>query len=134
MYSTTLPCGKWRGYPLADVPTHYLKWALNGMDRLDDWTRDEVRQELRRRGERYAPAGLVLADLEETLTARISEDPLLDFAVAAIVSDHVLLAFEEVRDRHGVVADTQLVLTPWPRPCAALGDGRGEWAPPPWSR
>jgi hypothetical protein len=132
MYTPSLPCGQWAGQPLADVPTSYLRWVVACMDRLDDWLRHEVKQELRRRGERSLPAALVLADLEEILNRRVSEDPLLDHEVAGIVSDHLLEAFEELRDRHGVGDVTELVLAPWPRKCGSPGDGRGEWAPASW--
>jgi hypothetical protein len=107
-----LPCGKWRGRPLADVPTGYLRWAVGGMDTLDPWTRDAVRQELRRRGARFLPAAVVLDDLEEILTERVSEDPALPHAAAGLVSDHVLSAFEELRQRHEIGQETELVVAP----------------------
>jgi hypothetical protein len=132
MFIPTMPCGKWRGCTLADVPTHYLRWAVASMERLDDWTRQEIRLELRRRGERFLPAAQVLADLEEILTARVSEDWRLDHETAGIVSDHLLEAFEELRDRHGVGDCTELVLAPWPRQCGTPGGGLGEWAPAAW--
>jgi hypothetical protein len=107
----TLTFGRHRGRRVADVPRGYLKFLL-GLDDLDAWLREEVKAELRGRGERYVSAALVLADLEELLTARISEDRRLDHATAGIVSDHLLEAFEELRARHNVGACTELVLAP----------------------
>jgi hypothetical protein len=106
---TRLTFGKHAGRPLTDVPADYLRFLL-GCDRLDPWLRPRVREELGRRGERYVPASAVLADLEETLTARVSEDEALSHEVAGRVSDHVLDAFEEVRQRHGIGSETELVI------------------------
>jgi hypothetical protein len=63
-----------------------------------------------RRGERYVPASAVLADVEETLTALVSEDEALTHEVAGRVSDHVMEAFTEVRQQYGIGAETELVI------------------------
>jgi hypothetical protein len=112
MYSPVLPCGKYKGRALSAIPTHYLRWALAGMESLDEWTRDEVRQELRRRGERFLPAAQVLDDLEQLLTEKVSEDDRLDHETAGIVSDLLLEAFETLRFCHGVGDATELVIAP----------------------
>jgi hypothetical protein len=115
MATVTLPFGKHRGKPLADIPRSYLSWALNTCD-LDPFLAWHVQAELRRRGERFLPAAAVLAELEELLTVAVSEDPGLTHAVAACVSDHVLLAFERLRAMHGIGTETELVIHPRPDP------------------
>jgi hypothetical protein len=106
-----LTFGKHAGRLLTDVPTGYLRFLL-GCDRLDPWLRPLVREELGRRGERYLPAGEVLADLEELLTVRVSEDPHLDHETAGRVSDHCLDAFAELRQQYGIGEETELVIAP----------------------
>jgi hypothetical protein len=108
---TRLTFGKHAGRLLTDVPTGYLRFLL-GCDRLDPWLRPLVKEELCRRGERYVPASDVLADFEEVLTARVSEDEALTHDVAGRVSDHVMEAFEEVRQRHMIGEDTELSIAP----------------------
>jgi hypothetical protein len=104
--------GRHAGEPLSAVPTRYLRWLLAGCERLDDGLRQEVKQELRRRGERYLPANAVLADLEEMLTTRVREDWRLDHETAGLISDHLLESFEELRDRHGIGDASELVIAP----------------------
>ena len=91
MITVTIPFGKHRGQSLDRIPLSYLKWLQNNAD-LDWWLAGEIKAELARRGVRSVDAGLVLADLEEELYARISEDDDVDFALAGKVSDHVMEA------------------------------------------
>jgi hypothetical protein len=102
--------GRHAGEPLWAVPTRYLRWLLSGCDRLDDRLRQAVKQELRRRGERYVSAAAVLADLEELVTARVSEDWRLDHETAGVVSDHLLDAFEELRSKWDIGSTTELTI------------------------
>ena len=48
--SPTLPFGKFRGYTVTEVPTHYL-WWLVGLPDLRPWLRKAVDQELNARGQ-----------------------------------------------------------------------------------
>ncbi len=91
MITVTIPFGKHRGQSLDRIPLSYLKWLQNNAD-LDWWLAGEIKAELARRGVCSVDAGLVLADLEEELYARISEDDDVDFALAGKVSDHVMEA------------------------------------------
>src|SRR5262245_7005106 len=95
MTAATMPWGKHRGRRLTELPTGYLKWLLNADD-MDAWLLYEVKQELRRRGQRCVPAALVLADVEETVTRRVADDDNLDHDLCGILTDHLLDAFEEV--------------------------------------
>ena len=103
----TMPWGKYRGEALDAIPQGYLRWLLNA-DAAEPWLRQAVRQELRRRGERFVRADAVLADLEDTLTAAVAEDDALDHETAGRVADHVLDTFEQVRERHGLGPETEL--------------------------
>jgi hypothetical protein len=118
---TVITFGKHAGKRLCELPDGYLRWLLQNCNNLDPWLRPQVRAELGRRGQKFVPANLVLADLEETLTARIAEDPALPHGTAALVNDHVLAAFEEVRSRHQVVDETELMLRPG-RPPRRFGE------------
>jgi hypothetical protein len=106
-----MPWGKHRGRKVADLSGNYLRW-LRGLDDIDRELRQAVLDELAQRDERYVPASVVLADIEEAVTARVSDDEQLDRQTAARVSDHLLEAFEEVRGLHGITDGVQLVLPP----------------------
>lgn len=105
-----LSFGKYRGRPIGEVPDGYLRWCLANVTDLRPAVEILIRGELARRGERYADAALVLADLEETLTARVSEDWEISHEAAGQLTDHVMEAFDEVRERHGIGDGTVLLI------------------------
>lgn len=107
---TVMPFGKHKGRAVADLPKGYLRWLLSGDCDLDHWLERAVREELDRRGERYADAVTVLADLEEVLTAAVSDDPKVGKKLAGRMTDHVMTTFEAVRGKYGIVAETELVI------------------------
>lgn len=115
-----LTFGKWKNQPLVRVPTGYLRWCLAECHQLDPWARSLVQAELRRRGERYVNASAFVWDCEETLTAAIASDPAIDLDTAGALADHVMTAFEEVRRRHGIGQETELVI-----PADRSADRRG---------
>ena len=41
-----MPFGKYKGTPIADLPVHYLQWALENMEHLDTRLRNEMENEL----------------------------------------------------------------------------------------
>jgi hypothetical protein len=47
--SVRLRFGKYKGWPLADVPTGYLRWMLREVERLDYYTRRAAEEVLRAR-------------------------------------------------------------------------------------
>jgi hypothetical protein len=51
-----LPFGKHRGEPLHDVPSGYLKWVLENLDRLEPDLKAALAAELRTRERRPRPA------------------------------------------------------------------------------
>ncbi len=116
-----LDFGKHRGKRLGDVPTGYLRWLLSGCDRLDPATRQGVKEELARRGDKYLDAWTVLADVEENLTVRLAEDDSLDHVVCGTVLDHVLEAFEHVRELHGIEDGATLLVRKRVDPAAEPG-------------
>src|SRR5262249_10287977 len=99
---------------VSDVPTGYLRFLVEKFDGLKPWLRWHVEAELKRRGERYLPAEAVLADLGELLTVAVSAGEAFDHVVAAGVRDHVFQAFEELRQRHGIGTETDLVVPATP--------------------
>lgn len=110
------PClgfGKHKGRRLDQVPRGYLKWIINADD-MPFSLRQAARNELQRRGERCLPAATVIADIEDELAKLLCEDEALDDGTCASVSDHVLEAFEAVRRRHGIGAETELFVPPRP--------------------
>jgi hypothetical protein len=126
---TTIPWGKHRGKPLGVIPRSYLRWLV-GLDSLAPELRSAIKTELGRRGQRFCPAERVLADLEEEITAAISNDPAIDHATAAVVGDIIMATFTLVCERHGIGQQTELMISPldvpWrneaemdgvPRPC-----------------
>ncbi len=104
-----MPWGKHKGKSLGDLPRGYLSWVL-GCDALTPELERAVKGELRRRGEKHLEAAEVLNAVEEEVTARVVEDPAVTHAVAALVGDHLLDAFEVVRARFGVGEETELVV------------------------
>jgi hypothetical protein len=107
-----LSFGKHAGKRLSEVPTSYLKWALGGLDALDPWLRQQIRDEVCKRGTRFLPADEVLADLEELVTRRVADDDALDAETAGQLSDHLMDAFDELRTRHGIGSETELTTAP----------------------
>jgi hypothetical protein len=122
MLDPTLTFGKHRGRALRDVPTGYLRWLLSGCDNITQWLREEVREELRRRGSRFLPADLVLADLENLIAEAVDADWRIDHAEAALLSDCVLVAFEQLRQQYEIGAETELTVPA--RPLARRTEGR----------
>jgi hypothetical protein len=110
MYAARMTFGKFRGQLVADLPKYYLKWLLSADP--EPWLASAVRAELSRRGQRFVNAALVVTDLEEEVTARVTADLLISHTVAGRVGDHLLDAFEAVRRRHQIGADTELVIPP----------------------
>lgn len=104
-----MPFGKFKGKPVADVSTSYLRWALAECEMGSGLTR-AIREELERRGERYVSAPEVFADLEECLTVGVSSDPDLDHATAGVLCDHVLDTFQVIREKYGITQVTELVI------------------------
>src|SRR5262245_41818679 len=113
-----MPFGKHKGRPVRDLDTGYLRWALKECD-LKPQLYDAVKSELRRRGERHVDAAAVLGDLEEELTARISDDDGVVHENAGILCDHVMMAFDVIRERWGISSVTELVVLAKER--------RGQW-------
>jgi hypothetical protein len=113
--AATLPFGKHRGRDLRDVPLSYLRWAIGTCD-LDPWTRQHVQAELQRRGTRFLPAAAVLADLEELIAEAVDADARITHAAAGLLTDCVLVAFEQLRAKHGIGQETELVINPAQRP------------------
>jgi hypothetical protein len=107
-----LSFGKHLGRPLSQVPTGYLKWTLTSCDSLDHWTRAAVKAELGKRGQKYVSADVVLADLEERITSAVVDDDDIDFGTAALVSDHLMAIFQEVRAKYEIVSETEMMLRP----------------------
>lgn len=106
-----MPFGKHKGKEIDRLPTGYLRWLLGQSD--VQWAVvSECKAVLARRQERFLSADMVLADLEETLTLLVSDDPTLDHEIAGTVSDHVLTAFDEVRQRYHIGRNTELVVPP----------------------
>jgi len=105
-----LTFGKHKHKPLPQVPTGYLRWCLAECHQLDPWLRSFVQSELKRRGERYVGAQAFIWEFEETLTAAIASDPGISVDLAGAIADHVMLAFEQVRQRHGIGDQTELVI------------------------
>jgi hypothetical protein len=121
MYAATMPFGKHRGRELIDLPTGYLRWLVRECN-LDDELDRSVRAELARRGDRFVDAASVLADLEEEVTRRVSEDGQIGHDDAGRLADHVLEAFQAVRQRHGIGTTTQMVVPgERPMPTALVG-------------
>lgn len=105
----TLPFGKFAGRAVSTVPTSYLRWMLATCD-VGAGLEAALRRELSARGEKYVPAPEVFDDLEECLTTAVSEDPNIDADVAGVLTDHVMLAFQVIRDKYGVTEATELVI------------------------
>lgn len=59
--------GKYKGWPLEDIPTGYLHWLLTGCDNLDGWLRRAVQRELGYRREDLGAAGPPKAGLPASL-------------------------------------------------------------------
>src|SRR5204863_371322 len=78
----------------------YLRWLVKSCD--NEYLVGEAREELAWRGERWVDAAIVLRDIEEAVTARVSDDPNLDHEAAALVGDHLLDVFAAVRQLLGV--------------------------------
>src|SRR5262249_2316759 len=111
LMTATMPWGKHRGRKLTDLPTGYLKWVINAAD-IDAWLVGQAKQELRKRGQRYVPAADVLVDVEESVTRLVCEVPALNHEVCGIVTDCLLDAFAEVRQRFGIGLQTEMVVEP----------------------
>lgn len=47
---STWPWGKFKGTPIEDLPTHYIEWALENMERLSPALREELEAQLAMRG------------------------------------------------------------------------------------
>jgi hypothetical protein len=109
---TILPFGKHRGKRLSEVPTSYLRWALASCDALDHWTRAAMKEELGRRGQKYVQADEVLHALEERITSAVVDDDDIDHGTAVLVSEHLMVAFQEVRARYEIVSATEMMLRP----------------------
>jgi hypothetical protein len=64
------------------------------------------------RGEPRRPvlAGLLLASVEDELSARVSGDSAIGHDLAGRLLDHALEAFEAVRDRFGIEDGMKLLL------------------------
>jgi hypothetical protein len=108
--------GKFKDSCISAVPTNYLRWVLASCERLDPWLRWRVQLELKARGERYLPAAVVLADLEELIAEAVDADGRIGHGPAGLLSDCVLTAFERLRERHGIGRETELVVP-----------ARGQW-------
>jgi uncharacterized protein (DUF3820 family) len=121
VYAAIMPFGKYRGLDVEDVPTPYLRWCLREVN-LDGGLHRAVEAELSRRGDRFVDAAAVLGDLEEEVTRRVSEDGQIGHDDAGRLADHVLEAFEAVRQRHGIGTATQMVIPgERPTPTALVG-------------
>jgi hypothetical protein len=107
MVSPLLPFGKHQGQPIDSVRTSYLRWLLT-CENLDPWLRWHVQAELQARGERFLPAAAVLGDLEDLIAEAVDADGRIDLAGAALLSDCVLVAFEQLRQRHRIGRETEL--------------------------
>jgi hypothetical protein len=118
--AAVMPFGRHRGKCLTALPDGYLKWLLQHCD-LEPWLLSEVRSEAARRGQKFAVADELLADLEERITQAVAEDGGIDHATAGRIGDHLLAAFQGVREDYGVVAETELMLKPQ-RPPRRFGE------------
>ena len=98
-YEPRLHFGKYKGEHVANLPRSYLRWLLAECEGLDPDLRYAVKAELQCRGTRLLPADQVLAAVENELEARVSEDCDLDHDAAARLCDHVMGAFDAVRQR-----------------------------------
>ncbi len=110
MVGASLPFGKHRGQPLSAVPVSYLRWLAGTADNLDPWLRLHVQAALKERGERFLPAAAVLADLEELIAEAVDADDRINHASAGLLTDCVLVSFEQLRQRHGIGQQTELVV------------------------
>jgi len=108
--TTIMQFGKHAGKPLTAIATTYLKWLQGNVD--DVPLLREVNVELSRRGLRYVDAAAVLADLEEAIYARVSSDDEIEHDQAGLLTDCVMRALDEVRERHGIGETTLLTITP----------------------
>jgi hypothetical protein len=69
-----------------------------------------VQLELKARGERYLPAAVVLGDLEELIAEAVDADGRIGHGPAGLLSDCVMVAFDRLRERHGIGRETELVI------------------------
>lgn len=107
-----IPFGKHQGKEISRLPLSYLKW-LTTAD-IDPPLAAEVRDELARRGTKIVSARLVLSDVEETIYRMLDESPNLEHETCGVLSDIVLEATDEVRQRHGIRDETALLIEPRP--------------------
>ena len=101
--------GKHKGELLTTVPTRYLRW-LQGLDNLDAALARAVKAELSSRGERYLPAAVVLDDIEDAIVEVLSRQWAVGDNEAAVMGDVVMEAFDDVRKKHKIGRQTQLVV------------------------
>jgi hypothetical protein len=108
----TLRFGQHRGKRLCEVPDRYLRWLHRGCDSISPWERQQVKDELSRRGQKFVPADEVLHDLEDRITSAVVDDDDIDHGTAALVGDHLMVAFREIREKYEITSETELMLRP----------------------
>jgi hypothetical protein len=50
--TTVFEFGKYKGWPLDEIPTQYIEWAIDNMTRLAPAFRERLQREILRRGSR----------------------------------------------------------------------------------
>src|SRR5262245_6921083 len=106
-----IPFGKYRGKTFDELPIGYVKWLLT-VDFVEPWVKRAAWAELARRGERFVSAVAVLDEIEEALTKAVAEDAGLSHDAAGRLTDHVLVVFEAVRERHAIGTETDMDISP----------------------
>ncbi len=99
-----LPFGKFKGQQISETPTHWLRWAYKTCD-LDESLKEAIRRELEKRKIRLlepSEVAEILTEIEEELVELISGDMEIDHTEAGVITDHIMLVFDEFRQKHKI--------------------------------